>query len=404
MKKVSIGLLVVLVVLIVAAYFVANSGPAYDTNPQRAFTAQDPTAPGIAERSCFSKDCTRLLTLLIAAPGQKGKRVFFWDMDTEERLSSITPQLNGYQTAISPDNRNFALGGLSGVKPQVTIYEANTGKLATQLPTDPRSGAWEIAFLPDGETLVVLEGSPQVIAKVWNWKEEKELHSFPCRGFEMAVSADSKRIVTGGHFSRPKPGTPGMGGPGMGGAGAYGGGMGFSGNNNDDKARIWDVQTGKMLHELPNHVEGATSFAFNPDGAQVATGGAGASVVHVWDTQTGALAKSLDAFPGKERAVRSVAYSHDGTHLAVGYGPRPRQASTSQLTRLFNTLRGLLRTGGASMVDMTAPVVLWDCGTWQPVHSYGLNQISVTVAFLPEDKGLVTVDIQGMVRRWNLPG
>ena len=376
MKKVFIGILAATAVLVAVFYFVADSGPSYDTRPRRTFQAQDSSVAGMIQRARFSEDCTRLLTLLSSvAPGQSGKTVFLWDLEEEKQICKLNPELFGFQLAISPDNQHFALNGLSGVTPHVMIHESATGKLVRQLPLSPQSGAWDIEFSPDGETLIMLEGIPKVIATVWNWSENKKILSFDCRGFAMAISPDGRQIVTGGSISPQH-------------------------NNNDDKARLWDIRTGRLLHELPGHKEGATQFAFSPDGAFVATGG-GTAIVRTWDTTTGVLLRSLNAFPGEDRAVRSMAYSRDGTRLAVSYGFLPPQLPSNALSTWLYRLRIIISFGRSSL-DFTSPVVLWDCSTWRPIHTYGLNEINAELAILPKDEGLVTIDVQGMVRWWDL--
>lgn len=53
----------------------------------------------------------------------------------------------------------------------------------------------------------------------------------------------------------------------------------------DSTARLWDANTGKLLHILSGHDQGVTSVAFSPDGKILATGGKD-SVVKLWDVST----------------------------------------------------------------------------------------------------------------------
>ncbi len=402
MKKTVLGLLAATVVLAMSYYFATKSSPDYDTHPRRSFKAQDAASEGFINRAFFSNDCTLLLTMVQAVSGtQPGKFVIVWDLEKEKQLCKISPQLLGFQMALSPDDQYFAMNGDGGkMGPQLLIHETATGKRICQLPLALDSGAWDIEFLPDGKTLLILEGfSPNVSAKVWNWKEEKEISSFPSRGLEMAISADGRRIVTGGIITKPIAGGVAMYGMGAGGFGMGGGAQ--PQNRNDDKARLYDVQTGKMLHELPGHKEGAIRFAFSPDSAFVATGGM-TPIVRIWNTDTGGLIKTLDPYPGEDRRIRSITYSQDGTRLAVSYSNRKQQTPTGFIGKLIYKLRELLSPSGAA-IDIISPTVLWDCSTWEPIHVYGLNQAVTFPAFLPDNQGLVTIDLYGNVRWWNLP-
>jgi WD40 repeat protein len=103
----------------------------------------------------------------------------------------------------------------------------------------------------------------------------------------------------------------------------------------DMVCKVWEAATGKLLHELRGHKEKTpTHFpsmlyacAFTPDGKHLATADKVGHVV-IWDVNSGKQVKTLEA-PGmytwdpRQRihsigGVRSVAFSPDGKHLAVG--------------------------------------------------------------------------------------
>ncbi len=104
----------------------------------------------------------------------------------------------------------------------------------------------------------------------------------------------------------------------------------------DDMAcKVWDADTGKIVHELRGHKEKTpTGFlsmlyavAFSPDGKLLATGDKVGHVV-IWDVGTGKERATLEApgfytWDGRQRihsigGIRSLAFSPDGKHLAVG--------------------------------------------------------------------------------------
>jgi WD40 repeat protein len=103
----------------------------------------------------------------------------------------------------------------------------------------------------------------------------------------------------------------------------------------DMVCRIWDAQTGQLVHELRGHKEQTPqhfgsmlhAVAFSPDGKLLATGDKVAHVV-IWDVASGQQLGSVDApimytWDKVQRlhsigGVRSLAFSPDGKHLAVG--------------------------------------------------------------------------------------
>jgi WD40 repeat protein len=103
----------------------------------------------------------------------------------------------------------------------------------------------------------------------------------------------------------------------------------------DMVCRLWDVESGRMIHELVGHAElTPTHFpsmlfacAISPDGRLIATGD---KVGHgvVWDLQSGnrlatLMAPELYTWDPVQRhhsigGIRSMVFSPDGTRLAVG--------------------------------------------------------------------------------------
>ena len=109
----------------------------------------------------------------------------------------------------------------------------------------------------------------------------------------------------------------------------------------DGKLRLWDNATGQLLRTVTAHrSDGVRSAAFSPDGAQVLSTGRSDDhfMVKLWDAATGALLGRLAEHSPFEFLVEasSVAFSSDGTQVLLG-GTTLRlwDLATARLVRRF---------------------------------------------------------------------
>ncbi len=77
--------------------------------------------------------------------------------------------------------------------------------------------------------------------------------------------------------------------------------------------RVWDLDTGSLLHTLPAHPGRVHDLALSADGSVLASCGKDHEIL-VWDTGTGTLRHRLPYHAG---TVYSVAVDPEGTHLAA---------------------------------------------------------------------------------------
>lgn len=87
--------------------------------------------------------------------------------------------------------------------------------------------------------------------------------------------------------------------------------------NRDGKARLWDTESGTVVHTVEGHTRDVLAVDVSHDGALLLTGGA-ERMAYLWDRETG---DQLQYFPadsqGSERIV-SLALSPDTTKVAMG--------------------------------------------------------------------------------------
>jgi WD40 repeat protein len=156
----------------------------------------------------------------------------------------------------------------------------------------------------------------------------------------------------------------------------------------DMVCRLWDAASGKMLRELRGHKELTPNnfqsmlyaCAFAPDGKHLATGDKVGHVV-VWEVETGKEVATVETpvmytwDPVQRRhsigGIRSLAFSPDGKHLAVG---------------------GMGKVGNIDHLEGKARVEVFDWQKRERTHEFPgdkFNGLVEQLAFHPEGDWLV---------------
>ena len=85
----------------------------------------------------------------------------------------------------------------------------------------------------------------------------------------------------------------------------------------DGSAKLWDCETGELIHSLEGHTRPVHAIAFSPDGKRVATASRD-TFVKLWDVDSGSPVLTLRGHP---EGVLGIDWSNDGTQIvSVGYG------------------------------------------------------------------------------------
>jgi WD40 repeat protein len=246
--------------------------------------------------------------------------------------------------ALSPDGKLLATGGFDKT---IRLWDLAAGQEIAVL-TGHENVVRCLAFAPDGRTLA--SASTDKTVRLWDVASRKEkavLTRFEVGAAGVAFSPDGKLLALcasdDSNFRAP-------------------GGI-----------KIWDLAANREREGFAGAKVSALAVAFSPDGKLLASASPTSPAVNVWDVKSGKLVTKIQ----DSAAVRHLAFSPDGKLLATGHGRTARRGDGS--------------------------VQIWDTTTWQEVaFCQAHRSLTVSVAFTPDSRTLVTAGMDGTARLWDL--
>lgn len=175
----------------------------------------------------------------------------------------------------------------------------------------------------------------------------------------------------------------------------------------DCVGRIWDTQSGRLLHELKGHTGWLRSISFSPDGKLVATGSEDRTA-KIWEAETG---RELHTLSGHMAAVIGSVFLPDGKRLVTGSEDRKLRVWDVESGDLITSR--VIETNAISaapspdgrLVAVGLPngsLVLIELLTGNRLRTYeGLKSGVVSVAFSRDGKRIAAGDAQGTAMVWN---
>jgi len=204
----------------------------------------------------FSNDSKKIVS------GGNDGLVNIWDVET----GSLLHKLQGHTRIVW--SVKFDPGGTkvasSSFDFSIKLWNVDDGKLVWD-NKEHKETVVDIAFSRDGKMLASTSDDKTI--KLWNVAEQKLIRTMKVAEHVQAVafSPDDKRLITGG---RDKP----MIGEFLQEI------FGDSKFNPGVSARLWDVETGKLLQTFTKHANDVTDVAYSYDGKWIATASADKTV------------------------------------------------------------------------------------------------------------------------------
>ena len=220
-----------------------------------------------------------------------------WDVSTGEEKRHI--KAYSRLSAFSPDGRTVA--GVNHDR-MIRVWDAETGEQIVELKGYSPSS---FAYSPDGKTLAFNNTSYKKgivrFLDISTGEAAEALTSPSGWASELSFSRDGSVLAAAG-----------------------GGGS----------VHLWNVEKREVLRTVKG-IGSVHALALSPDGRSIAVGGEDSA--RVWSAENGALRGKM---VGHEGAVRTVAYSSDGRHIASAGDDGTVRVWSAETFALTKTLRG----------------------------------------------------------------
>jgi RNA polymerase sigma factor (sigma-70 family) len=345
----------------------------WDTATGKVLTPES-AGDSIVEQILVTADGTRVVTR-----GQNGD-AHLWDAATGEHLRHV-PAGGQRGLALSPNGR-FLVWPVADQTAKDTGTRLKLYDLAADRFVDRfgafKGGAQELAFAPDGKTLVTVDHGNSTV-RVWDVAAGKELRSFrvarekekakPHHVWSVSLSPDGATLAVTYQRADDTRGLVGT-----------------------HSVRLYDAATGAERHELPGHLYYVNTPAFSPDGKRVVTASPALSPflqkhlkqpvnqVFVWDVTTG---KRVAGLPdGLPTGAVAAAFSPDGRTVALA--------------------RGEDLGGAAKLAADAGTVRLYETATWTVRAEFQGGQGRVTALTFAPDGRLLAGGLDTTVLAWDV--
>ena len=276
-----------------------------------------------------------------------------WDIAAKKQVRSIENKYSFRNVAFSPDGRYLALVGS-----WLRIYDLQREEIVQVIK---HFSPTKVSFSPDGKYLACGGGGGLSLIDVKSGEVAIQLSKKTM--LDTAYSPDGRYVLSSGY---------------------------------DERARLWDAESGREIRVFEGHKDDILSLAFSPDGRQFITGSADFTV-KLWDVESGV---EVQSYEGRSASVNSILYSPSGGYIISGSAD-----STVKMWDLMNAKQDkvlsshseevssvALSSDGRKIVSLAYDkrMVLWDAEKKQKLRDVRDDLYSAgSVAFSPNDNYII---------------
>jgi COMPASS component SWD3 len=228
---------------------------------------------------CFSAE-NKLISASAASHNKMS--IAHWNIDRQRAEFAIEPNEHLFAIIVSPDRHNFytvkGWGSFKKFSTKIGNIINDWSKYKQNVRHNP---IYTLAISQDSKYLYI--GGEDCKIGSWHTVSGEEVWSnFPRQDKAvraLCLSNDDRIIVSG----------------------------------SDQRIKVWDTQTGELLHSFYAHADWVRGLAITPDSRFLIS--AGDEKIKIWDLATG---EKLNTIVAHDRPIRSIALSRDGSILVSG--------------------------------------------------------------------------------------
>jgi COMPASS component SWD3 len=227
----------------------------------------------------FSPDAKKLI--VGGLPAHQKLSLSCWNVEHASPEYSIDNNQSIGTIIENIDNKTFFVIDSSGI---IKEYAIETGIIVKEKLIDKGASRWDVALVisSDGKHIYIGgHGSSSIEHWLTKSGEDIKINFQTNQGGiqSLALSSDDRILASG----------------------------------SDQRIRIWNAQTGELLHSFYGHADWVRGLAITPDSRFLIS--AGDEKIKFWDLATG---KKLNTIIAHDKPIRSIALSRDGSTLVSG--------------------------------------------------------------------------------------